>query len=255
MNEIWLINDGELALRIALAAALGGLIGLEREWNNHAAGLRTHIMVCLGSAAIMLLSIYGFSEFMAEPNVRADPARLAAQVVSGIGFLGAGAILRTGSNVSGLTTAASIWVVAAIGLCTGAGFFYCAVLTTAIALLSLFLLNKLEKWMMRSRRYREVKIKVEDRPGNLGAIIERLSAHGIQIGKVQVDHELEDDSGGAGRPVVAFRFHLKNVRNKSLVLAMEEIKAAAALVSWESDTWMPSRPNKPNAYASPSLKE
>lgn len=106
---------------MVLAAVLGGLVGMEREWNNHAAGFRTHILVCLGAATIMLLSIYGFSQFVNEANVRMDPARLAAQVISGVGFLGAGAILRNGPVISGLTTAASVWVVAAIGLCVGAG--------------------------------------------------------------------------------------------------------------------------------------
>lgn len=90
---------------------LGGLIGFERERSNHAAGLRTHILVCLGSTLIMLLSIYGFSDFVDEINVRIDPARLATAVITGIGFLGAGTILFTGKSITGLTTAASIWVV------------------------------------------------------------------------------------------------------------------------------------------------
>lgn len=120
---LWNISYVDLSLRIVISLLLGGLIGLEREWHNHAAGFRTHILVCVGSTMIMLLSIYGFGDFSNEYNVRMDPARLAAQVVSGIGFLGAGAIIRNGSSISGLTTAASIWVVAAIGLCVGAGFF------------------------------------------------------------------------------------------------------------------------------------
>src|SRR5690606_15906316 len=109
-------DDMQILLRLGLAAALGGLIGFEREQAQHAAGLRTHIMVCLGSCLMMLLSIYGFSQFVYEGNVRVDPARLAAAVITGIGFLGAGTILHTGKSVTGLTTAASIWVVSAIGL-------------------------------------------------------------------------------------------------------------------------------------------
>src|SRR5690554_5987686 len=91
---LWEISYLDASLRILLSLVLGGLIGLEREWHNHAAGLRTHILVCVGATIIMLLSIYGFGDFAGEFNVRMDPARLAAQVVSGIGFLGAGAIIR-----------------------------------------------------------------------------------------------------------------------------------------------------------------
>src|SRR4051794_30035185 len=116
MNDPWVIGNGHLVLRLLLSVLLGGLVGVERERKNHAAGLRTHTLVCLGSCLIMILSMYGFSDFADEPNVRLDPARLAAQVISGVGFLGAGTILFTGKSITGLTTAASIWVVMAIGL-------------------------------------------------------------------------------------------------------------------------------------------
>jgi len=118
LSDVWHIGYAEMTFRLVLALALGGLIGFEREWGGHPAGFRTHILVCLGSAVVMLLSEYGFSQFAAEPNVQMDPARLAAQVISGIGFLGAGTILRTGFTISGLTTAASLWVVAAISALT-----------------------------------------------------------------------------------------------------------------------------------------
>src|SRR5690606_5699650 len=142
---VWQISEWELTMRILFALVIGGLIGLEREFGQHSAGFRTHILVCLGSALIMLLSIYGFSVSVDAPNVRTDPARLAAQVISGIGFLGAGTILRNGNSISGLTTAASLWVVAALGLAVGAGFYYGAALTTLLVLVCLFVLNKLER--------------------------------------------------------------------------------------------------------------
>lgn len=123
MSNPWFIDEWHILLRLLLAMLLGGLVGLERERSNHAAGLRTHILVCLGSALIMMLSIYGFKDFAHELNVRIDPARLATAVITGVGFLGAGTILFTGKSITGLTTAASIWVVAAIGLASGAGFF------------------------------------------------------------------------------------------------------------------------------------
>ena len=116
--------------RLALAALLGSVIGLERERLLWAAGLRTHMLVCVGSCLIMLVSTYGFSDALGARNVVLDPSRVAAQVVSGIGFLGAGTILRRGEVVKGLTTAASLWAVAAIGLAIGGGLYVPAVATT-----------------------------------------------------------------------------------------------------------------------------
>src|SRR5690625_663261 len=112
----WYISLYEIVFRLGLALFLGGAIGFEREKSNRAAGFRTNILVCMGSALIMLLSMYGFTQFTNEFNVRMDPARLAAQVISGIGFLGAGVILFNGYSITGLTTAATLWVVAGIGL-------------------------------------------------------------------------------------------------------------------------------------------
>lgn len=122
MTNPWVIDQVHITIRLVLALFLGGLIGFEREVSSHAAGLRTHILVCVGSALVMLLSMYGFSAFVNEVNVRLDPSRLAAQVISGIGFLGAGTIIFNGRSITGLTTAASLWVVAGIGLAVGAGF-------------------------------------------------------------------------------------------------------------------------------------
>ncbi len=108
-----MISQMEIITRLVLAAVIGGLIGIEREFKNRPAGLRTHVLVSLGSALIMLISIDGFTNIV---NQTGDPARLAAQVVSGIGFLGAGTIMRTENSINGLTTAASLWVAAGIGL-------------------------------------------------------------------------------------------------------------------------------------------
>ena len=130
--------DGSL-VRLVVAAALGGAIGLERELDEKAAGLRTHILVSLGSAVFTLVSAYGFREFLTGGGavVRADPARIAAQIVTGIGFLGAGVIFRQGLTVRGLTTAASLWLVAAVGMAAGAGFWSAAVVATVAGLLCL----------------------------------------------------------------------------------------------------------------------
>jgi putative Mg2+ transporter-C (MgtC) family protein len=127
------IGWAEVLLRLFVAAALGGLIGLERELRERQAGLRTHLLVCVGSALFTLVSAYGFSDW----GVRVDPTRIAAQIVTGIGFLGAGAIIRQGLSVRGLTTAATLWLVAAIGMAVGAGYWEGAVIATLGAVLVL----------------------------------------------------------------------------------------------------------------------
>jgi len=120
------------ALRLLLAAILGAMVGLEREIHAHPAGMRTHLLVSLGSAGFTVLSIAAF------PAPGADPGRIAAQIVTGIGFLGAGAILKEGFSIHGLTTAASLWVVAAIGMAAGAGAWVTALTITVIAIVSLW---------------------------------------------------------------------------------------------------------------------
>jgi putative Mg2+ transporter-C (MgtC) family protein len=130
----------DILVRLAAAAVLGAALGLEREIHGHQAGMRTHMLVSLGSAVFTVLSIYGFS----TPGGAAyDPSRISAQVVTGIGFLGAGAIIKYGTNIRGLTTAASLWVVASIGLAAGAGAYFLATAGTAIALLALWPLHVL----------------------------------------------------------------------------------------------------------------
>jgi putative Mg2+ transporter-C (MgtC) family protein len=145
------LHWAEVLLRVALAAALGGVLGLERELREREAGLRTHLLVSVGSALFTIVSAYGFHAFLASGAtvVRADPTRIAAQIVTGIGFLGAGAIIRQGLSIRGLTTAATLWVVAAIGLAAGAGYYSAAVITTAVALVAL--------WPLRAVAFRVVQ--------------------------------------------------------------------------------------------------
>jgi putative Mg2+ transporter-C (MgtC) family protein len=192
MQNVWVIPYWDVTLRLLLAGFLGGMVGWEREKNNHPAGFRTHILVSLGSALITLISIYGFSDFMHEQNVRFDPSRISAQIVSGIGFLGAGTILRHGTSVMGLTTAASLWVVAAIGLAVGAGFIYGAVLTTVLVLVSLELLNRLENVFIRKRQLRVLHLDVVNEPGKLGEIASLIAQNGGTIRKVNIDEGEEE---------------------------------------------------------------
>jgi putative Mg2+ transporter-C (MgtC) family protein len=129
----------EVLIRVAVAAGLTGAIGLERELRERAAGLRTHMLVGIGAAVFTIVSAYGWSDFQfsTASGVVFDPTRIAAQIVTGIGFLGAGAIIRQGFTVRGLTTAASLWIVAAIGMAVGAGYYSAALIGTGIVLVSL----------------------------------------------------------------------------------------------------------------------
>jgi putative Mg2+ transporter-C (MgtC) family protein len=236
-STVWQISHLDLIIRMVLAVVLGGLIGLEREWNNHAAGFRTHILVCLGSATIMLLSEYGFSDFVNEANVRIDPSRLAAQVVSGIGFLGAGAILRNGNVVKGLTTAASVWLVAAIGLSVGAGFITGALLCTFLVLISLYVLNKLEKHILRHRRTHEVEIMINEHPGFLSSVTSRFGEQGIQVIHLKMIPESTPSQvvGNAGNiPVMHLVFSLRCPKHEKLLAAYEQISALDIVVSMEA---------------------
>jgi putative Mg2+ transporter-C (MgtC) family protein len=232
---------------MVLAVLFGGIVGMEREWHNHAAGFRTHILVCLGSATIMLLSIYGFSEFVNEPNVRIDPARLAAQVISGIGFLGAGAILRNGSAVSGLTTAASVWAVAAIGLCVGAGFLYAAIYSTSLVLISLLVLNKWEKYLMRNRRKYELTVKIVDHPGMLGKVASALGQQGIQIINVAMIPEEATPEYGL-KQTMLLRFGLKVHNPIKFMTAVEQITGMEFVLLTLSD-------GKPLGFVQPEQEQ
>jgi len=135
-------NEAQIIFRVLLAIGFGALIGLEREHAHRPAGLRTHILVCVGACLVMLTSEFIYKEYRQfSPNI--DVARLGAQVISGIGFLGAGTIIRNGSSVKGLTTAASIWVVACIGLATGMGFYFGATIATVTIFLCLAYIKKI----------------------------------------------------------------------------------------------------------------
>jgi len=139
------ISNVEIIKRILCSLILASLIGLEREKKRQAAGLRTHVLVSVGSSLIMLISLYIFELYKNIATL--DPARIAAGVITGIGFLGAGAIIRAGNSVRGLTTAATIWVASGIGLACGCGFFYAAMFVTLVSLIVLFFLRKLEEYL------------------------------------------------------------------------------------------------------------
>ena len=157
------LHFGEVLLRVVLAGALGGAIGAEREIREREAGLRTHMLVAVGAALFTIVSAYAWGdfEFSTANGVTFDPTRIAAQVVTGIGFLGAGAIIRQGLSIRGLTTAASLWVVAAIGMASGAGYYSAAVITTVVVLVSLWPLRIVAHRMFERIRPGELRLEVE----------------------------------------------------------------------------------------------
>jgi putative Mg2+ transporter-C (MgtC) family protein len=155
------MSEVDMLIRLVSAALLGSIIGLERERILWAAGIRTHMLVCVGSCLIMIVSQYGFANVLTEKNVVLDPSRIAAQVVSGIGFLGAGSILARGEIVKGLTTAASIWTVAAIGLAVGGGLYLAAGSSTIIILIILAGIKPLEEAYRSRNQSCQLKIEVE----------------------------------------------------------------------------------------------
>jgi putative Mg2+ transporter-C (MgtC) family protein len=184
----------EVLLRLALAALLGGAVGIERELREREAGFRTHMLVAVGSALFTIASAYGFRDFLVHGGnlVRTDPTRIAAQIVTGIGFLGAGAIIRQGLSVRGLTTAATLWVVAAIGLTAGAGYYSAATITTAIALVSLWPLRILAFRVVARFRPETDRLLVQMPTGESpGPLIAELEALGTQLQSLEISQEAD----------------------------------------------------------------
>jgi putative Mg2+ transporter-C (MgtC) family protein len=174
----------EALLRLALAGVLGGAIGLERELREREAGLRTHLLVSVGAALFTIAGAYGFD------SVRTDPTRVAAQIVTGIGFLGAGAIIRQGFSVRGLTTAATLWVVAAVGLACGAGYYSAAGITTAVVLVALWPLRIAAYRILRRFRAEDGRMLVELPAGAPpGAVIDEIERLGARITALEVSQE------------------------------------------------------------------
>jgi putative Mg2+ transporter-C (MgtC) family protein len=171
------LGNWDALLRLGAAAGLGAAVGIEREVRDREAGIRTHLLVSLGSCLFTLVSAYGFHEFLTNGGnvIRADPTRIAAQIVTGIGFLGAGAIIREGLSVRGLTTAASLWMVAAIGMASGAGYYAPAVFGTALTIFALWPLRAIAYRTIERIRPEEQRLVIELEPGQTALpLLERL---------------------------------------------------------------------------------
>ncbi len=173
------INWETALIRILISFILGMLIGIEREAHHQPAGMRTHILICIGSTVAMLISIFIPQTFTNFQN--GDPGRIAAQVVSGIGFLGAGAILKFGTDVKGLTTAASIWAMAAIGLAIGAGMFVIAIIGVVVVLFALTIMDIFEKKVFKERTLRKIELVVKKRNSDLQTVKQVLLHENVKI--------------------------------------------------------------------------
>lgn len=180
-----MISEWTVVFRLVLAAVLSGMVGFEREFHGRAAGFRTHILLCVGTTLIMLTSMHMFDVYSGRTSI--DPARLAAGVVTGIGFLGAGTIMQYKASVRGLTTAASLWVVTGIGLAVGSGMYFAAMMTTALAVIVLIFVGRLEHAMIRKDWYKTIIIEAEDGADRLKAIKEVLAEHNAEINNFEVD--------------------------------------------------------------------
>ncbi|MDI6618713.1 MAG: MgtC/SapB family protein [Clostridiales bacterium] len=173
-----------IILRLIISALAGALIGLEREHKNMPAGLRTNILVCMGSALVQIVNIEIFKQYRGITNV--DPARFGAQVISGIGFLGAGTIIREGASIKGLTTAAGLWVVACIGIAIGNGSYFPGLLVAFLAYATLNLVKSIEKRITKRSPYFEVEMRMTNVPGQLGKLGKALGDMKININSIEI---------------------------------------------------------------------
>lgn len=220
------MSNEEVLLRLGLACLFGLIVGAERQARHKVAGLRTHILVSLGSCLIMILSIQIAD---ALPNKNGDPGRMAAQVVSGIGFLGAGAILKEGVSVIGLTTAASLWLIAAIGLATGAGLFFSATIATAFGVITLVFIGRFDKFKL-SKRQAYITFSVEssfEKPP-INELSSLLASWGAQIEDITVLDSKENYS------LLSITFEDEEKRI-SLAELMQEIRRIPGIVQVEKD--------------------
>jgi len=204
--------------RILLSALLGGLLGFERDIHGRGAGLRTHLLVSLGACVFMILSTHveSFGVAVADTGFSrvTDPARIAAQVVTGIGFLGAGVIIKEGLSIRGLTTAACLWVAAAIGMASGAGFFVIAVITTAIALFSLTFLRTVENFY-RKDVYRDLAVSIPNGV-DIRNVMDKVKSDEVQVISYAMERNYQSQTTNLKMSLRLF--HRGNIENLSCLI-------------------------------------
>lgn len=224
---------GNFIIRLAVACFLGGIIGFERDIHGRAAGLRTNLLISLGAAVFMLVSEYlavSYADKMGGSVIRTDPGRIAAQIVTGIGFLGAGAIVKYGFSIRGLTTAACIWISASIGMSSGAGFFELAIAATVIGLFCLVVLNALEKKYAKDS-YRILEVETSN-DIDISQLIAIITGKDIKI--LYLDKRRDYD---ANRMFIKFtiRLHHKGVTDEVshiIVGALERSNIPIHKIHW-----------------------
>jgi len=223
-----LVLQLDLSLRLIVAAALGLAVGFEREIHGHPAGLRTHMLVAVGSALFTVMSAYAFGA--TDPGSTIDPTRIAAQIVSGIGFLGAGAILKDGIVIRGLTTAASLWATSAVGMAAGAGEHIIAGVATAVILVSLWPINALAE-RLHGTAVPEVQLRLSmDRLEALGAVTGILVGHRLDIGQISTQRLAKDSF----RADLAVRGRTPSVIT-SAIAAIDELEGVDIVSTSQSD--------------------
>lgn len=198
---------GVVIIRLLLATFLGAVIGFEREYHAKEAGVRTHLLVALGSCLFMIISVYGFDFMLDQDHVSFDPSRIASQVVTGIGFIGAGTIILQKQMVRGLTTAAGLWVTAAIGLACGNGMYIIAAVTTVIVLVSLGLINVYLPYF--SQKERHITFLTEDYEV-MTEILERLRQEKITVLNYELHKDAEENDG---KMLVSLEIRMKRYDN------------------------------------------
>ncbi len=212
---------GTVLGKLFIAAILGGIIGWERHRRGRPAGLRTHLLVCIGVTLMMLVSEHIFVKYQAHGHnsvLRIDPARIAAQVVTGIGFLGAGTIMRSRASIRGLTTAASLWVVAGIGLAVGSGFILPAIFTTVIAIAILTLNSFVEKKMKRNK-YRTMKMLIAGQGHFLDEITQILKKHSVKLKNYKFKNNIQKNE-------IEYDLDVQYQDEKTLLFATHDITKA-----------------------------
>ncbi len=216
----------EILVRLALASLFGALIGLERERKNWTAGMRTHMMVCVGSSLIMIVSAFGFSDILGTDHVVLDPSRIAAQVISGIGFIGAGTILfLKEGTIRGLTTASGLWTVAAIGLATGCGMYFAAGAATVIALIILWALQPVERKITEKFRQKTLRIVTTSTADDTALLKNLLNDSGIKILHFTLD-KTENE--------LVFHLKFENTTTGRIAELINELKKDATIkeITW-----------------------
>ena len=198
---------GVVIIRLLLATFLGAVIGFEREYHAKEAGVRTHLLVALGSCLFMIISVYGFDFMLDQDHVSFDPSRIASQVVTGIGFIGAGTIILQKQMVRGLTTAAGLWVTAAIGLACGNGMYIIAAVTTVIVLVSLGLINVYLPYF--SQKERHITFLAEDYEV-MTEILDRLRQEKITVLNYELHKDAEENDG---KMLVSLEIRMKRYDN------------------------------------------